>query len=158
MWTNPDTMHLTLIFLGQRPTDQLTSIAAAASEVTAAFQPLRLEIKNLGVFAHWRRPRVLWAGMRDRTRQIAELHDRLTVAMQPFDYSSEHRDYHPHLTLARFKSLKGTAQVQQIIASQKPFKFGPFDVHELTLFKSELHPDGARHTALHHLPFGSTTP
>lgn len=156
-WSATETMHLTLVFLGPKSPEQVEPIARAMDRVTANFGPLRIEIKRLGVFPNWRNPRVLWAGIRERSHQIEELHRRLERAMASFGYEPEPREYSPHLTLARFKSLKGTSAIEGIVNSHQAFKFGPFDAPEIILYKSVLHPGGARHTALHHAQFGQAT-
>lgn len=157
-WAHPETMHLTLVFLGARPASQVEPIAAAMENAASLYAPLTLEIKGLGVFPNWGRPRVLWAGMRDRSRQIDQLHGALERAMRPFAYEPEGRPYHPHLTLARFKTLRGVSAMESVVQSHSSFKFGPFDARELILFRSELDPAGARHTPLRRAPLsGSRT-
>lgn len=148
-WSDPETTHLTLVFIGSQPEALVEPIAQLLDDVAADFEQLRLEIKRLGVFPHWRNPKVLWAGVRDRTHQVEAMHTALERRLTRFGYTPEARDYHPHLTLARFKFLKGAQMVESVVNNHQGFKFGPFIAPELVLFKSVLHPSGAQHTPLH---------
>lgn len=147
-WSDPETMHLTLVFLGAMEEKLAEPIGRGLNRVAAGFSPMRLEIKRLGVFPHWRNPRVLWTGIRDRSHQIESLHRALERSMEQFGYRPERKEYHPHLTLARFKSLAGVKAAEGIVINHLGFKFGPFETPRVILFKSVLHPSGARHTPL----------
>jgi 2'-5' RNA ligase len=151
-WCRPETIHLTLIFLGQTPMEQIGPISDAAGRAAAPFSPLRIEIKRLGVFPHWRRPRVLWAGVRERTHQIDSLHQALQRSLAALGYRIEEKPFKPHLTLARIKSLRGIEAARSIAEDHQGFRFGPFAAGELVLFKSQLHPEGAIHTPLERFP------
>jgi 2'-5' RNA ligase len=147
-WADPRTIHLTLIFLGKMPAERVPDIAQSMETAALGIGPQRLEIKRLGVFPHWRRPSVLWAGIRDRTHQLGALHQALEKQLQPLGYRPESREFHPHLTLARFKSIKGVAMMEEVVKHHQGFVFGPFETAGLTLFKSDLNPQGAIHTPL----------
>jgi 2'-5' RNA ligase len=149
VWSDPATMHLTLIFLGQTPEEKVRPIIQAMDRLSGGFHPLRIEIKRMGVFPHWRNPRVLWAGIRERTHQLESLQKTIQQAMEAQGYVPEEKEYHAHLTLARFKSLKGVSMVEKLVNDHQGFKFGPFEAPEFILYKSELNPAGARHTPLH---------
>ena len=152
-WSRPETIHVTLAFLGQKPRTMIDPMREALREVTARFAPLVIEIKGLGVFPNWQRPRVLWAGLRERTHQIDALHQAVERCLERFDYEPEAREYRPHLTLARFGGLRGVNAAQGIVMAHKDFRAPTFDAPACMLFESELHPSGARHTALDHFEF-----
>jgi RNA 2',3'-cyclic 3'-phosphodiesterase len=154
-WSGAAGMHLTLAFLGNRPGELVKPLGRAMDQVAQGFAPLIIEIKRLGVFPHWRNPRVLWAGIRDRSHQIEDLHRLLEQQLTYLGYEPEGRDFHPHLTLARFKSVKGAHAGESIVNSHQDFKFGPFEAGEMILFRSELHPAGARYTPLHRAKFSA---
>lgn len=157
-WVGDDALHLTLAFLGERPASLVAEIEQALGSAARPFGEQRLEIAHLGVFPHWRRPGVLWAGVRDRTRQLIELHARVNDALLPFDYTPEDRPYRPHVTLARFKSGKGIAAAEKLVHQHDDFRFGPFAANELALFRSELLPSGARYHRLATLGLSARTP
>ena len=152
-WVPPENRHLTLVFLGGKSPDEVKPISEAMDRILRDFSPLKLEFKRLDVFPSWRRPKVLWIGVRDRTHQIGELRTSLEEAMHPFGYEPDPKPFRPHLTLARFRSLKGIQAAESVIHSHQGFRFGPFRVGELILFQSVLSPAGASYTVLHRSTF-----
>lgn len=155
-WVHTDSIHITLVFLGNTPVDKVEAIKDAAGRVAARFSPLRFEIKRLGVFPDWHRPRVLWAGMRERTHQIESLHRLLNESLVPIGFTPEAKPFHPHLTLARIKSLAGIGPLRSVVESHMDYETTPFEATELILFRSRLDPAGAIHTPVGRFPFSST--
>ncbi len=153
VWARPESIHLTLVFLGSTPVEKIGMVSAAARTVAAACSPLRIEVKRLGVFPNWKSPRVLWAGTRERTHQLGALHDRLAEACVRLGFEREAREFHPHLTLARIKSLTGVDALRKVVEAHQEIRLPAFDAPELVLFRSRLEPGGAVHTALEKFPF-----
>ncbi len=152
-WVPAENRHLTLVFLGSKPPEAVKLISQAMDRILCNFSQLKLEFKRLDVFPSWRRPKVLWIGVRDRTHQIGELRTSLEKGMYPFGYEPDPKPFRPHLTLARFRSLKGVQAAKSVIHSHQGFRFGPFRVGELILFQSDLSPAGASYTVLHRSAF-----
>lgn len=154
-WVNVHSIHLTLAFLGNTPQARVEPIREAAARVAAAFSPLRIEIKRLGVFPDWHHPRVLWAGMRERTHQLETMQRALSDALAPIGFQPDNKPFRPHLTLARIKSLTGIEALRSIVESHQDYRVTPFEAGELVLFRSELHPAGAIHTPLGRFAFSA---
>lgn len=157
-WVQPDSIHLTLAFLGDTAPEKVEAIAAAAGRAAGGFSPLRIEIKRLGVFPDWHRPRVLWAGLRDRTHQIETLQRALADALERIGLPSDRKPFRPHLTLARIKSLAGLEPLRSIVESHQEYRLTPFGAGELVMFRSELNPAGAIHTPLGRFAFSAAPP
>src|SRR5881628_1816488 len=64
-WTRPEDFHLTLRFLGDVSSNRLEELTSALAAAAAPQAPLTLTVAGLGCFPNSRRPRVLWAGIRD---------------------------------------------------------------------------------------------
>lgn len=97
--------HITLQYLGQVSEDQLGCVKAAASRVGVS--PFRMEIDSV---RHWRRSRVLWAGLADVPVELRDLVRQLGEQLTPCGFPPEQRRYNPHVTLAR--KVKGAADVE----------------------------------------------
>ena len=99
--TRPETVHLTLAFLGDVPESRLPDLVAAAGRVRAA--PCSLEIDRLG---YWRHNRLLWAGC-SAPPALAELVAGLLSELQAagFAVPDAGRPFVPHLTLVRKQAL-----------------------------------------------------
>lgn len=152
-WVRLDNQHFTIVFLGNRTIEQVEQIKAALGDLTGKVAPFRAEVAGLGVFPNERNPRVLWLGVRDGAEPFSRLYDDIVKRLQPVGFEPEKRPFHPHLTLARIKSFRGTAEMISVVRSHQNEACGEFTAAGLTFFRSQLHPDGAIYTPLAHWPF-----
>lgn len=146
-WANPDTIHLTLRFLGEVEERQLDKLKQLCAQTAAEFPPFTLQLNDTGYFPNFRQPRVLWVGLAGETDIAAQLQKRLEKELVALGFSHEDKPFKPHLTIGRVKSSK---YVKPLVAKADMYVLPElsFEVGELVLFKSELHPAGARYTAL----------
>jgi 2'-5' RNA ligase len=92
-------LHITLAFLGHRPSDELEAIVGATRAAASGADPIRLEP------VHYRETRsvgmlVLADDGGAATRLAEDLHGRLEALGV---YEREHRQWLPHLTVVRFR-------------------------------------------------------
>jgi len=147
--------HLTVKFLNDVPSERIEAIGRAMDATCAERQPFALELVGLGCFPDTRRPRVVWAGVRDETGALLALHRDLESALEALGYPREQRPFSPHLTLARVREGASRASVealgQSVVAQQAGAErvLAQMLVNGLTLFRSDLRPEGPLYTALH---------
>ena len=146
-WTRPEGRHLTLKFLGNVADERVEEIVAALSEAAGRRAPVDAAFDELGGFPNLRRPRVLWLGIGPGNEGLASLAGSVEDALQPLGFPGEDRPFHAHFTLARFPkpSLIGEPPAVRVPDDL-------FAVPEIVLFRSQLHPKGARYTALERFP------
>lgn len=149
----PQNWHLTLHFLGQVETKRIEELSVKASRALEKVTPFSIFLKGLGAFPNWNRPHTLWVGVGGDTQQLSALKKRLDQVLQEAHFQIEVRTYHPHITIAR---LKGGASFLQ---STPTCEFQSRTVDQIrcvTLFKSDLSPQGACHTPLKIFQFQSS--
>lgn len=145
-WTRPQGRHLTLKFLGNvddARTDEIADAIRVASERHTGFPAAFSEI---GGFPDLRRPRVLWIGLGEGTDEMARLAKQIELELVPLGFEPEGRPFRGHLTLARFPRPR-IIDVPEVSAPTERF-----DVDHVVLFRSQLHPKGARYTAVERFP------
>ena len=147
-WVNTENQHFTIVFLGNQTTEQIERIKTALADLPREVAPFNVEVGGLGVFPNEHSPRVLWLGVRKGAEAFAALYQKVVARLVPTGYEPEGRAYHPHLTLARIKSYRGTAEMMAVVHSHMTEICGEFTASGLTLFRSQLHPDGAVYTRL----------
>ena len=118
----------------------MSDAAARTEGVDAAFD-------GLGGFPNLRRPRVLWIGVGPGAEGLATLAAAVEDSLRPLGFPGEDRPFHPHYTLARFPKPAVIGELPDVTIPTD--RFG---VREVVLFRSRLHPKGARYTALERLP------
>ena len=100
-WVKADSIHLTLKFLGQVPSDQLSLITSSLRTAVTTYAPFTLEVKGAGCFPNVHRPRVVWVGVQENEHRLHALQRAVENAIAPLGYPTEIRDFTPHLTLGR---------------------------------------------------------
>jgi 2'-5' RNA ligase len=150
-WVDPDSIHLTLKFLGNIPAEKVPDIARAIGEASAEAKPFTLELQGLGAFPSLRSPRVVWVGVRGDVGLIVHLQKRIDQALIHLGFPAERREFSPHLTLGRLRD-KATNQERrslgESIGSTRLQSSPPFLVDEVCLMRSTLTSAGAIYNRL----------
>ncbi len=149
-----EAMHLTLKFLGDVPEERVPEITAAMERAVAGQKPFSLSARGAGVFPGFKNPRVVWVGVGGDTDPLADLAARLDGELAALGFEPESRRFSPHLTLARARGKLPPDRTMKAVEGLADMGSKPFIVDRLTLYKSELLPQGARHTPI----FSATFP
>jgi RNA 2',3'-cyclic 3'-phosphodiesterase len=146
-WSREDNLHLTLKFLGDVPVARIGEVSAAASAAARASGPFELILAGSGVFPTRGKPNVLWIGIEDPRGGLHSVQQSLEEECAARDFARDARAYHPHLTIARIRKPHGA---KDLATAHLASDFGTrtFTAKELVLFRSELLPQGSRHTAV----------
>jgi 2'-5' RNA ligase len=146
-WTKPENIHLTLKFLGEIEEKLINEIERTCIETAAEFQPFTLDLSGAGVFPNARQPRVLWVGLAGEIEKAVEIQRRLDERLAAIGFDREEKSFRPHLTIGRVKSNRKTRELLALTRSYQLPRLA-FEVKEIVVMKSELHPAGARYTSL----------
>ncbi len=144
-WVEPDSIHLTLKFLGNIAIDRTGEILKAMKEATQAVPTFHLEVKDLGVFPNLKRVQVVWVEMSGEIDKLGQLQQRLDSNLALLGFAPESRPFTPHLTLARLRDQASSDERQgfgQLIAGTK-FEAGTINVDAISLMRSQLTRKGA---------------
>jgi 2'-5' RNA ligase len=145
-WVRPDHMHLTLVFLGEVAEAHAPAIVDAIGEpVTQA--PFDLGLGGIGVFPPRGAPNVLWLGAAAGEKESIELQRELADRVQRLGVALERRPFHPHLTLARWKTSRGADRARALAAGSDR-AVATVHVDHTTLYQSRLSPAGPTYTPL----------
>jgi len=145
-WVNPDSIHLTLKFLGNIAADRTGEITRAMENAVQGISPFHLEVKELGVFPNLRRVQVAWVGISGEVDKLSQLQKRIETALTPLGFAPETRAFTPHLTLARLRDqtpLDERQRFGQLIANAKFDTAGTIEVDAISLMRSQLTRKGA---------------
>jgi RNA 2',3'-cyclic 3'-phosphodiesterase len=145
-WTRPEGRHLTLKFLGEVADERVGEVSAALSRAASAHEGFDAAFEVLGGFPNLRRPRVLWVGIGEGSDAMAALAEDVEAVLHPLGFPGEDRPFRGHFTLARFSQPRIVEALPDVTVPMASFR-----VHEIVLFRSQLHPKGARYTALERL-------
>src|SRR5713226_1496242 len=88
-WVAPESIHITLKFLGEVPEKRVEDIDGALTGLT--WKPFTVTVRTVGFFPGNRSPRVFWAGMEAPTMQ--NLAEELDSRMEPLGFEKEKRAF-----------------------------------------------------------------
>lgn len=143
----PESLHMTLVFLGYQAEKDLERIAEAALGVDSSAPEVRLEPEPVAI-PKGRRPRLfaLDAPSEGAVALQARVEERLVAARF---YEPEKRPFWPHLTVARVKPAergsRKPAAVERPPGPLPEHMFPSFRPTRLVLFRSHLKRSGAEY-------------
>jgi 2'-5' RNA ligase len=156
-WVPVEQLHLTLKFVGALEAGQVEPLCRALAALPRS-GPLALELRGLGRFPPAGRgpARVVWAGVVGPGGEaLVELAARVDRACAGCGVAREARAFTPHLTLGRVRSSRGLQPLEAAIAARGPAFTVPLPpIDALRLYRSELRPEGARHSVVAEFPLG----
>jgi 2'-5' RNA ligase len=136
----PESLHVTLVFLGYRPEREIERIAATVFDEPAGGFDL---LPDAVVPVPHKRPRLYALGLEDAGGALHGWQDGLSRRLEEAGlYEPEKRPFWPHVTLARVKRgarVPGGAAPLELPADLRQ----PFRANRVTLFRSTLKPSGA---------------
>jgi len=144
-WLSPGNYHLTLVFLGEVESLKISALQLDLERKLESTKEVPLTISAITPFP-FSRPRIA-AALVVHTAELQRLQSDVANCVRKYGITLERRRFVPHVTLGRLKPRAGKTvdfKVRNILLS------GIAD--SVTLFQSELTPDGAIHTALVEIP------
>lgn len=154
-WVSPESIHITLRFLGAVEADKIEDIEKAMTEACRGVPPFSLCIAGCGCFPGPRRMRVIWVGVGGEVDKLIRLQRQTDERLKPLGFEPEARAYTPHLTLSRIRELASpeeTARLGKALEGAKPEFATEVEVKSVSLMKSQLTPQGAIYTCLFRAP------
>ena len=150
-WVDPNSIHLTLKFLGNIPVDRIGEITRAMTEAAQGIFPFHLEVQELGVFPNRKRVQVVWVGLGVEVDKLSQLQQLIESKLARLGFAPESRTFKPHLTLARLRHQASPDERQslgQLIASTELETTYTIKVDTLSLMRSQLTRQGALYSQL----------
>jgi len=157
-WAKPESLHVTLKFIGEQPDSVVEPIKQALSTIESS--PPEIHFRGYGFFPTAKSARVFWIGM-EATPQLAALATAIDDKMPALGIPKEDRAYSPHLTLARRRGSSGSPRhnkkdgpnrtfqrLQEKLAALSTPEFGTMTPRSFFLYQSQLSPKGSKYTKL----------
>jgi RNA 2',3'-cyclic 3'-phosphodiesterase len=141
---DPELLHVTLCFLGNRPVEEIAAIGACLEECAASVGELSI---GAPLWLPPRRPRALALEVRDGAGGgLAALHQALVRALaRACGYEEEPRRFRAHVTLARMREGPRGQDGARVLPPTPALSFTPESV---VLYRSWLSSAGASYEAL----------
>jgi 2'-5' RNA ligase len=157
-WARPESLHVTLKFIGEQSESAIEPIKQALSDIHG--RASEIQFRGYGFFPTPKLARVFWIGLEvgpQLTALVALIDDNLATLGIP----KENRAFSPHLTLARGAGGSASPRrnktdspnrifhpLQEKLAAMPVPEFGTMTAREFFLYQSQLSPKGSKYTKL----------
>jgi 2'-5' RNA ligase len=161
-WVRPESLHVTLKFIGEKPQDAVEKIKQALSSVRA--EEVAMNFRGYGFFPTAKAARVFWVGIESGPQPPALAHT-IDQTLKALGIAQEEHPFTPHLTLARGAGRSGAPhrkkgdaanrnfhRLQEKLAALPAPEFGTMAAHEFFLYQSQLSQGGSRYTKIASFP------
>jgi 2'-5' RNA ligase len=157
-WAKPESLHVTLKFIGEQPEPAVEQIKHALSTIPAS--AVDIQFRGYGFFPSAKSARVFWIGI-EAGPQLTALAAAIDEKMPSLGIPKEDRAFSPHLTLARGAGRSGSPRRSKSDAPNRAFQrlqeklvalttpeFGTMTARVFFLYQSQLSPKGSKYTKL----------
>lgn len=157
-WVRPESLHVTLKFIGEKPDESVEEIKRALSGIRS--EPIGIDFRGYGFFPTAKAARVFWVGI-ESGPNLVSLAKGVDDAIFALGVPKEDHPFAPHLTLARGggrsrdpRWRKGDApnqnfqRLQEKLSALPTPDFGTMAAHEFFLYQSQLSQGGSRYTKI----------
>jgi 2'-5' RNA ligase len=161
-WMKPESLHITLKFIGEQPDAGVEQIKNVLSAIHA--NPPPIQFRGYGFFPTPNSARVFWIGM-NAGPELATLAAAIDDKTAALGIAREDRPYSPHLTIARATGGSGSPhrhpsdkpnrafqRLQEKLTALPTPEFGTMTPREFFLYQSQLSPKGSNYTKLAAFP------
>jgi 2'-5' RNA ligase len=157
-WTKPESLHLTLKFIGEQPEAAVEKIKQALPAIRAGTAEIRF--RGYGFFPTAKSARVFWVGI-EASPQLPALAAAIDDKLAGLGIPKQDRPFSPHLTLARGQGRSASPRRSKADAPHRTFEpleaklaalptpeFGSMTARAFFLYQSHLSPKGSSYTKL----------
>ncbi|MCU0914667.1 MAG: RNA 2',3'-cyclic phosphodiesterase [Planctomycetes bacterium] len=146
-WVEPESMHLTLKFLGEVPDNQIVEVCNLAKDVASRHSEFDFTVRAAGSFGG-RSARVLWVGAGLDCPELLELQQNLEDELADAGWPKEGRQFSGHLTLCRIRNSRAGEELGKLIERYQDYDLGIVHAGSIIVFESQLTGQGPLYTPL----------
>mgnify|MGYP000889088379 CR=1 FL=1 len=125
---------MTLQFLGEVSDSNIPPLKDAIEDGVKGQGEVLVSLGGIGVFPDWRRPRVIWVGLKRGVKEVTYIYRKLSHRLD----LQEDRRFSPHITLGRFNKRYQNIERLKGISYSYDKELGEFQVKEISLIRSTL--------------------
>lgn len=145
-----ENLHITVKFLGEINAKLLEGVFEEIERIEE--EKFTISVKGVGVFPNERFMRVIWIGVEEGKDKIVKVQREIDERLSRLGFAKE-KDFVPHITVARVKSIGDRNEVLRVFEEFKHRDFGRSLIDRVVLKKSVLTPKGPIYSNLKEVLF-----
>lgn len=145
-WVAPESLHITLRFIGEVDGDVAEDVDAEL--VGVRVRRFSIALSGLDCFESSDRVRAVWVPV-VAGEELAQLQRGIERAVRRAGVAPDSHKFVPHVTLTRLRRVR-VDEVVPYLQHHGDFRAGPFEVDRFTLFRSHMGHGGSHYEPLAH--------
>lgn len=146
-------LRITLAFLGNRPADEADPLIAAVRQIGEGASAPSISLRDVEPLRSRGRPSVFVLAANSPETEIVQIGLRTVLVDRNLYKPDGRRPFRPHVAVARVRpegrGSRRPMAIRDVPTGPLPAPLlEPFHAESVGLYRSELHPDGARHRLL----------
>lgn len=146
-WESQEKFHVTITFLGEVQISTIDSLIERIRQTVTLYSKFDIIYTSFGCFPNKQHPQVVWVGCENTDGKLLRLKTAIDKELYSFGFEVDRKPFRPHVTLGRVKSGRGLPHLLSILENLT-FEPRVATIGEIAVMKSELHPQGAKHSIL----------
>jgi RNA 2',3'-cyclic 3'-phosphodiesterase len=148
-WVKPESLHLTLAFLGYISDEELSKICQELKGIASEHFSFFINLNQIDYDVQEKKmPRLIWA-IGEKSEQLSSLKKDLDGFLDnTIGFLPERKDFLPHITLGRIKQWQWSKIETEERPQIKEDLFLDFQVQSIEVMESRLRRSGAEYTIL----------
>ena len=148
----PELLHVTLKFLGETDENLTEEITTRMRDAVKDVSPFAVRLSGMGAFPSMSNIRVVWVGI-ENGKVLGEIAKKLDASIGELGFERDRKGFVPHLTLARTRTGRNIANIQEILRRNAATDYGQYPVDRILLKKSVLSPLGPTYSTVMEIQF-----
>ncbi len=140
-WVDINNLHLTLRFLGETNTQQVTEVINLLESVSQDYQVFQFGLKGVGFFKSNGQPRVLFFDV-ENDLILKQLVSEIEGGLVKSGFPAEEKTFNPHLTIGRIKSISDKEGFKSLVHRFIDTEIQQVTVTEIIYYQSILNYEG----------------
>ena len=135
---NPELMHMTLKFLGEKDPRQFFEMRTFLDRFCSQRAPFSIRVGDIGGFPSLNSPHIIFVKCLEGGEHVRELAEGLDHALRDFGYEYDNRIFVPHLSLGRVRAGRSRLNLHDKLSRYRDLDYGASRIREVILFESAL--------------------
>lgn len=155
-WVAEESFHVTVKFLGEVGTDEVTASQEVMDDVARRFESFEIGYGGFGAFPNASRPKTIWMGC-EYQATLELIQHEMVLQMAGIGFEPEGRRFNPHVTLGRVMRNTARGELDSILSIMETLNFETADyVETIDLMASVRTAGGSRYECLHRSTLGAS--
>jgi len=146
-WVNPESLHLTLAFLGDTMVDSIPEIRNLLQKTSEKHSAFTIDLAHIGTFPPKGNPRVVWIGS-ENTNSLMHLQSEIEKSLIEKGLYEADKNFKAHLTLGRVKKINNKNRIHQMVDEYQHLFFQELKIDSFIYYESTLTPKGPIYTPI----------